>query len=141
MVRKRDLSAQIHFIRNDQLNGFVKSLSELHGHNFLHMKSLIANSYEAIKTSKKVRDYLEKKIESKLRWRLYLILINHKVDAEISSFHIEYKNGELVISVDIDESAIQILNSNREISEATKAVLKEVAKYEGPFRFELDIPF
>ena len=55
---------------------------------------------------------------------------------------ITYKDDVLRLLVDVeDESYVALLNSDSETQDIVKRFLKEVARYEGDFVLEWDIPF
>ena len=142
MVRKRELCAHIYFIRSDKLTQFVETLSLLADHNASHMTSLVAKSFEAARTSTTVREYLEKKLEERLTWRLNRILREHGIEQEVASIDLPYSKKGLSIDVDVyGEGALDALNKDNGAQRITKEALKAIARYEGNFCFNEGIPF
>ena len=141
MVRKRELSAHVHIVRSDTIKAFVGTLSALAEHNSSYMTSLVGKSFKAIRTSQKVRAQLAKMLEFRLRWRLNRILQQHGLGQEISSVSLSYAKDELSIDIDVDESSVAALNEDSEARRLSSEILKSVARYDGAFHFEIDVPF
>jgi len=74
MVRKRELSALIHFVRSDKTSSFVESMSALADHNVAHMTSLVDTSYEAVVSKAAVRSYFAKKMAGQLKLMFNVVL-------------------------------------------------------------------
>jgi len=141
MVRKRELSAHVHFVRSDKLKEFVETLSLLAEHSASHMTSLVGKSFEAIRTSNSVRAYLAKKLEARLSWRLNRILRNHGIEQDVTNIDLTYTEKGLSIDVDVYESALDVLNTDTEAQKLTREALRTIARYEDDFHFDTDIPF
>lgn len=141
MVRKRELSAQVHFVRSDKVSELVHSLSQLADHNFKHMRSLIARSFEAVRTSRKVREYFAKRLDARLRWQFVSALKDHGIDESISSFQLQYSGDVLRIEIDVEESSAKALDTDAKIRAVVKKALLDIVRYDGPFAIEWDIPF
>lgn len=141
MVRKRELSAHVHFVRSDKIKEFVGILSLLAEHAASHMTSLVAKSFEAIRASSSVRTYLAKKLGLVVNWRLNRILRSHGIAQEITNLDLSYGERGLCIGVDVYEDALDILNSDVEAHKLTKDALRTVARYGDIFYFDSDIPF
>lgn len=141
MVSKRELSAHVHFIRSDKIGEFVGTLSDLAEHNALHMQSLVGKSFHAIRTSQSVRAQLAKMLGFRLRWRLNRVIQQHGFAQEITDIALSYNKDQLTIDIDADETAIVFLNEDTEARKLASQLLKEVARYEGAFRFDIDVPF
>jgi hypothetical protein len=141
MVRKRELSAHVHFVRSDKIKEFVETLSLLAEHAASHMTSLVNKSFEAVRTSSSVRTYLAKKLELKLSWRLNRILRSHGIDQDVTNLDLTYGERGLCIGVDVYEDAIDVLNKDVEAHKLTKEALRTVARYAEVFYFDSDVPF
>lgn len=141
LVRKRELSAHVHFVRSDKIEEFVKTLSNLAEHNASHMQSLVGKSFQAIRTSATVREQLAKMLSFPLRWRLNEFLREHGLEQSITDIGLSYSKNQLNIDIVLDESAIAMLNEDGEVRKMTGDVLKKIARYDGAFHFEEDFPF
>ena len=143
MVRKRELSALIHFVRSDKLPQFVQALSKLTDFNEKYTGKLIDSSYESIRWDKKVRAHFAEKLKTRLLWRINYILEKDKQPVtHIDELQLDFENGKLQILVDtFDPEELEVLNTYSPVRHETGKVLKEVARYEGEFEFGSDMPF
>lgn len=70
MVRKREVSGLVHFIRHDRLQDFIGRLDALAVENSASFPRLSATAYEAILTVPQVLEYFSDKVGDVLKWRL-----------------------------------------------------------------------
>lgn len=143
MVRKRDLSALIHFVRSDALAPFIKVLSDLSDESTKHMILLAASAYTAIRTDASVQKYFAKRLAPRLKVHIaHALRKGNRPSQDLSSLDLGFEKETLMIHLDVYEDAeLAFLNADEELRAATAATLKEIARYEGPFAFDWDIPF
>lgn len=143
MVKRRELSALIHFVRSDRLPQFIDSLSKLSNANFKHLTSLVSKSYDAIRSNSKVRAHFTNVLKSRLVLRIDRSL--RKTGRSVPKFEeasLGFEDGKLIIHVDIyDDDDLESLNNDKSLAVETAKLLKDIARYEGAFMFESDIPF
>lgn len=143
MVRKREMSALVRFVRSDALEREIKLVGNLAKSTSTYAVSAIAASFEAIKTSRAVQDYFSARLQSSFGWWLGFQLGKYRFDhdsVKISS--IEYSQGNLKLLVEgAGEDALSFLNNDEETLDKTRVALKQLARYEGDFEFVWDIPF
>jgi hypothetical protein len=143
MVRKRDLSALIHFVRSDKLPQFVNALSDFADLTAKHMAALIGTSYKAIQWNEAVRAQIAERLKSRLVWRINQGLRKNGIkESVVDEIRLDFEDGTLKILVDIfDSNELAILNADQPLRDQTVKLLKELARYEGGFEFEMDFPF
>ena len=141
MVKKREISAFVHFVKSDATCEFVAAMSALSSHNFEHMVSLTGESYEAIRSNAKVRAYFAKRLESRLLWRFNNLFERRGIRDKIAALSLTYLNDRLCIEVDSEEQNAKLLNEDAPTREAVKKALNEIARYQGNFVIDWDLPF
>lgn len=143
MVRKRDLSALVHFVRSDKLSQFVSAMSKFADLNAKHMASLTSTAYEAIQWNDKVRAYFAERLKSRLAWNIARTFRKHsRSSLSVTEVQLGFEDDRLNILVDIlDDDDLAILNTDKSLKAETAELLKEVARYEGDFVFVGDLPF
>ncbi|UWX04208.1 hypothetical protein H1235_02445 [Pseudoxanthomonas sp. NC8] len=143
MVKKRDLSALIHFVRSDATDDFIRSMSDLAQVNLQFMEARVDASYRAIRTNPAVRGYFAERLKHRLVWRMNSALRTTpatKVEELTLSYRVE--DDLLVVGVDVfDDDQLKRMNSDAELVDYTEKALFEIARYKGKFVFELDVPF
>lgn len=143
MVRKREMSALVRFVRSDVLSGEIRRIEKLAEAASHYANLAVATSFDAIKTNYAVQDYFASRFESVLGWWLRSHLNKHKIShsaAKLTS--VRYLNSKLKLEMEgIDNDAVSFLNCDKEAMGMAKDVLKKVARYEGDFEFDWDIPF
>lgn len=143
MVRKRDLTALIHFVRSDVLASFIKTLTELSDESAKHMVLLAASAFTAIRSDESVQKYFAKKLAPRIKMHIERAIRNgSRPPQDLSIFDIGYANGTLAINLDVfDDEELAFLNADEDLRAATAKALKEIARYDGPFAFDSSIPF
>lgn len=143
MVRKRDVAALIHFVRADELSGYLSALTRFADESAKHMASLAGSAYEAIRTNPKIREYFSKKLAPRLNWRIDRSIREAGMPPpKIEAIELDYVKDTLVINVYLfDEDQIEVLSQDEKLIADTKQVLNEIARYKGNFKFDCDIPF
>jgi hypothetical protein len=143
MVRKRDLSALVHFVRSDKLHDFVTAMTKLAIAGAKHMQSLIATAYEEIRTNQNVRDHFAKQLKPRLIWRINSAFKRGgKPSVNVDELSLGFDEGKLTLNIDIyDDKELEILNSDKKLHQEIAKILSEVARYEREFTFESDFPF
>lgn len=143
MVRRRDSAALIHFVRADVLPNFIGSMTNVADASATHMNGVVAASYEAIRSNSTVRDHFAKLLLPRLGWRVDQAIRSSGLSSQaVASLILIFKDGVLQLCIDVfEEGVIEFLNSNVELRAATAKILKDVARYEGEFTYDWDIPF
>jgi hypothetical protein len=139
MVKKRELSAYIHFIRSDQLGSVVEDLGRWEAHNAAHMSMLVTDAYEAIRSNDKVQAFFAKRLQARLIYWVNRALDRLGERDHATQIGLSYENGALTIELDSDGA--ERLNEDAEIRERAAKLLRDIARYEGPISFEWDVPF
>lgn len=143
MVRKRELSALVHFVRSDRLGEYIKSLTRLAKANGKYMQSLVASAYGAIKSDESVQAYFSARLRSRIAWRLDRFLSDRMLkNFSVGEFGLRYVGEVLQIEIDVDDDEVLAdLNKDKFVLDATRVALRDIARYSGPFTFTWHIPF
>lgn len=142
MVRKRDLSALIHFVRSDKLENFVGSLSKLADANAKHMTALIETAYSAIQSNTKVQAYFSGRLKSSLGWNIDRSFSRRGRPHSVDDVQLGFEKDKLKILINVyEEDDLAMLNADPLLKLDTAKLLKEIARYDGGFVFDSDIPF
>ena len=144
MVRKRELTVLIHFIRSDQLQSFVDSLTDLCEKSEQHLSSLVASSYESIRWNTAVQNYFANKLGSRIGLIVGSALreAGGMRESSMNSFHISFEKDTLLLEVDLyDDTTLGFLNADPKVKERIASVLEHTARYRGKFVFVSDMPF
>jgi len=141
MVRKRDLSALIHFVRSDKLPACVSAMTKLAAASAKHMGGLVETSFESIMWNQKVRDFFAPKLKPLLAWRITRSFRKNGSDNKVEYLGLGFADSKLVIFIDAyDDDDLEMLNADKELRQQTAKVLKDIARYEGAFVFD-GVPF
>jgi len=143
MVRKREMSALMRFVRSDALSSEVERIDGLAKIVSLYAESAVSASFEAIKTNQFVQEYFADKLQLRLGWWFasHLKKYGFKHDS-VRITSINYSEGVLRLELaEVDDDALAFLNGDEETLEKTKTALKQVARFCGDFEFVWDIPF
>lgn len=143
MVRKRELSALVHFVRSDRLGEYISSLTKLAEANGKHMKSIVSSSYEAIKSDESIQAYFGARLRSRLAWGLEQFLTGRtQKKTNVEDFDLTFVEGVLQIGINVfDAEVLAELNKHQSVKDATRMALRDIARYSGPFTFACEIPF
>lgn len=143
MVRKRDIAALISFVRADELPSYLSALTKFADESTRHMVGLVNASYEAIRTSRDIRDHFSKKLALRLNWRIDRSIREAGLPVpNIESINLDYVEEMLIINFYVlDERQIAVLNQDEKLLTETQQILNELARYKGKFKFDCDIPF
>lgn len=143
MVRKRELSALVHFVRSDRLGEYISSLTKLAEANGKHMKSIVSSAYEAIKSDESIQAYFGARLRSRLAWRLEQFLTGRtQKKTNVEDFDLTFVEGVLQIGINVfDAEVLAELNKHQSVKDATRMALRDIARYSGPFTFACEIPF
>lgn len=143
MVRRRELTALVHFTNDEHLPKYAESLTKFANVSARHMASLGDKAYNAIKSNAKIRNYFAEKLNARLVWRINSVF--RKIpgsQTKIESIGLDYEDDVLKILIDeFDETHLAKLNSDPNFKKEVAKALREIARYEGAFVFAENIPF
>jgi len=141
LVRRKDLSALICFIEKSKLPDMVKSLTKISESSAKFFVDKVTEAYDAILTNADVRKYFSKRLLPWLKWQLNEILKKGGSADSITSLALSIDDGELSVDLDISEEGLDILQSSKSAKSIVNMRLRKVARYEGEWKFSIDIPF
>lgn len=143
MVKKRELSALVHFISASALLSYVECITEASAKNAKFFSELVDKSYKSIEHNPKVRHVVANRIKGRLLWRINAsIEANTGKKGKISELSLDYRKGRLELEIDtFDDEVLEQLNGDPELTDQVKIALKEHARYDGDFIFTENIPF
>lgn len=143
MVRKREIPALMRFVRSDTLPTEIQKIQKLAEAVSLCADSLVNDSFESIKFSHPVQEYFASKLQAMLGWRISGQLSKYRFEnSGVQLTSVRFDSGKLMLGIEgTDADGVAFLNSDPELKETARSALKSVAKYEGDFEFEWDIPF
>jgi len=143
MVKKRELSALVHFISASSLPSYLECMTGAAAKTAKFFSDLVDRSYESIEHNAKVRQVIAARIKGRLLWRINAsIEANSGQRGEISELSIDYQKGRLELEIDtFDDEVLKLLNGDGRLIDQVKSVLKDHARYEGDFVFTEDLPF
>lgn len=143
MVKKRELSALVHFISASSLPNYVECITSAAAKSAEFFSELVGKSYQAIEGNSKVRQIIADRIKSRLVWR-----INATIEAytgekgRISELSLDYRKGRLELEIDtFDDEVLKTLNEDDALADQVSKILKGHARYEGGFVFTENLPF
>lgn len=146
MVRKRELAARIHFATKSKIDSLVETYTRLSEYDSNFFQAATINAYKAITSNRAVQDYFAKLLSSRFSWRINNVLRKNeqpKLQEEDIEFEYDKDRNELIIGVSplVDEDGLRYLNGDAELKRSVRKLLKDNARYEGAFRFDVLIPF
>jgi hypothetical protein len=141
MVSRRHLSAQVRFLQADRIKWFIDELDHLAIANGRFFASLVHDAYSAILTDDSVRKYFSGVLTVRLKDTLNFILEKERAHEQLGSIKVGARDKTLILELDTFGDAVLVLNQNKKAQEVTRQALKQLCRFEGPFRFEEDIPF
>lgn len=144
IVKKRETFSRIRFIKASFFSKALKNYDQLHQANTKWFGSECDKFYELA-----VKDWDRSKVfisdfNKDVAW-----LISHRLQVKFgrnivpSEFIFEWNEESkiLEIGVDYEQDKISYLNEDVLVQKRVSSALKNIYRYEGEFRFELDIPF
>lgn len=143
IVNRRARVARINIYNKAGLPKLVKTYDRLAQHDLSFFDDKVKEAYSAIKTNEVVRDVLAKAVSKKLKWEIYIALLNEgkKGIFPETSLGFDSKTKELLLYLPLESSAIDLISRNSKLTKKTAEILSSVARYQGKFRFEEEIPF
>lgn len=141
MVSRRHLSAQVRFLQADRIKWFIEELDHLATVNGRFFAGLVHEAYSAILTDDAVRKYYSGVLTARLKDTLNFILAKESAHEQLGCIELGARDKTLILGLDTFGDAALVLNENKKAQEVTKQALKQTCRFEGPFRFEDDIPF
>lgn len=143
MVRKREMAALIRFVRSDVLADEIGRMDRLAKGTARYAASMVKASFEAIKTNASVQAHFADRLQARLGWWLGYRLTQLRVQHDaVKLSGVRYKDGMLELELDyLDEKSLKVLNTDSEVLDLTRNALRQIARYEGDFVYDLDIPF
>jgi len=143
MVKRRELSALIHFVSASSLSAYVECMTIAATKSAEFFSDLVAKSYQAIEGNPKVRRIIASRIKGRLIWRINATIEGQTGErGEIAELSLDYRKGRLELEVDtFDEDLLKILNEDQGLRDQVRKILKDQARYEGEFVFTENLPF
>lgn len=142
MVRKREVSGLVHFVRHDKVAGFLQSLDALAAENLASFPKLAAAAYSAIVTVPQVSEYFSEKLGNVLKWRLAWRAEKLGLGKDqIEGVRLGSTKGALTVYLDASDDVVDALSSDAEAMETVRRLLKDRARYSGSFSLDSDVPF
>lgn len=141
MVSRRHLSAQVRFLQADRTKWFIEELDHLATANSRFFAGLVHDAYSAILTDDAVRKYFSGVLTARLKDTLNFILEKERAQDQLGHIKLGASDNTLILEIDTFGDAVVVLNENEKAQEVTKRALKQVCRFEGPFKFQEDIPF
>lgn len=146
IVGKREITARIHFIQKNSIEDSLKVFSSLSNHDKGYFLNQLDLAYKAITTNEHVRDYFGKLLATSLLWRINSRLAGTEFDVLESDKDIilsyDEFHQELVIELNTEPDVITAIAGDAPLEKTVAKLLKEKARYEGDFRFDVfSVPF
>lgn len=145
IVRKAELSARIHIVSHKKLEHLVSTYESLATYNNDYFNSLVSKAYASIKDNRSVQSAIAKKLTKAIRWKVNIVLRlkGEKALSANDEITISYNKSDshLILNTPLDETAVDYLNSDKNLLEEVAQDLSKIARYSKKFRFEEDIPF
>lgn len=145
IIKKNETSSRIRFITYASFLEKLKDYDRLHQANCNWCDAADKSFYSKILEDYKRRNILIDDFRAKTRWAIYwLAKQRHGVLIAKEDISVSWSN-ELscaVVYIDCDEAVIPTLNEDLSLHAKVTTGFKEVYRYDGEFRFEVDdIPF
>ena len=144
IVSRVETASRIHFVNVDSMNRFLKSYNDLHDANVEFFERLVSNFYSNV--FNKYEDWLllRERFTQRVQWPLeheYRTRFGRALGDEKIYFR-RAGDGNLEIEIFYEDSETELLTSSERIQTSFRAALKDVYRFEGPFRFvTADVPF
>lgn len=144
IIEKRQTFSRIHFLRSGHLDRALTTYDRLHQSNLSFFAGACDRFYEdAAKVSAK-REVFLKDVQEDLHWR-FSWRVNDREGNNVAPDAIalswEAGSGEVVARLPIPGDAIASLNADSSLRQSLASILKKYYRFEGPSRFDDDIPF
>lgn len=144
IVSRMETASRIHFVNIGSLDRFLKSYNDLHDASAEFFERLVSNFYTNVFSKADDWLLLQEPFTQKVRWPLvreYRARFGKAFGDENIYFR-RADDGNLEIEIFYDDSETELLTSNERIQTSFRSALKEVYRYEGPFRFvTAEVPF
>lgn len=143
MVKKRELSALVHFISASSLPAYLECITGASAKSAEFFSGLVSTSYQAIKENSKVRQIIAARIKGRLIWRVNASIEEYTgKKGGISELSLDYRKGRLELEIDtLDDEILRILNDDDSLADQVSKILRDQARYEGEFVFTENLPF
>lgn len=141
MVRKRALSAQVHYVRSDTIDSYIDLLHSVAAANAKHAKVLVRRAFKAITSSRPVQSYFAQRLHNRLLFAAERVLAIHGQRETPTRLGLYQSGDELHVELDVSDDAAEILNSDERYRDIVGTALSEVARYDGKFQVASEIPF
>jgi len=142
MVRKREVSGLVHFVRHDKVDAFIQRLDNLASENSASFPKLAVAAYSAVLTVPQVSEYFSEKLGSVLKWRLAWRAEKLGLGKdEIQGVRLGSNKTSLVVYLDGSDEVVEALEEDAEAMEIVRKLLRERVRYNGSFMLDSDIPF
>jgi len=142
MVRKREVSGLVHFIRHDKLRAFIERLDSLAVESSSKFPQLSAAAYGAILTVPQVLEHFSDKLGEAIKWRLWLRAEKLGLGRNnVEGVRLGSRVDVLLISLDASDEVVEALENDKETMSTIRELLRARARYEGKFVLDSDVPF
>lgn len=142
MVRKRDTSASVHVLAPEKIHEWINDLNTLHEYNGRFFPEEVQNSYDAILTSKEVRQHFQERIGALLKIDINVAISRLRLGPKIEEVFLDSDGEKLRLEIEIEkEGGIEALNADAKLKSDVSKTLARFAKYSGPFEIADYIPF
>lgn len=144
IINQDSMIARINFVRYDALEPLLTSFDEMHDFNIKFFEGQLEEYYQNPFATKAAVDVFEEQFASRIMlWvRAAMPKEEREFDASDLSIWLRRSGEELIIGVPVwKDDSVEDLNSNERLLERTRLALKEYYRYDGPFKFDADIPF
>jgi len=145
IIKQQRTSARIHFVRESAFRAVLEDYSRLHEANCEFFDGLCDSFYKDVVKVWSKKAVFEEAFRDRIEWQLpFAIRRQTGRDADYGSVSLWYREDErsLAIQVELPEETTKLLNEDENLKRAVAKALRELYRYEGPFRFDINgIPF
>ncbi|MFS3137479.1 hypothetical protein ACLRDC_19270 [Gluconacetobacter sacchari] len=144
IVAKREGFSRIRFLTSTAFTEALDEYGRLHDANVQWFSAQHAAFFSGIMMDWKRTNFLikefHKKVRNRVKWRIEANFSIDKFDEE-PSLDWDTKDSELNVGYLENDDILAYMNETTEIRNVVSSALKEVYRYNGPFRFSPAIPF
>jgi hypothetical protein len=142
MVKKRHLSALVHFVRRDRFAEFVAAADTLAFENRNLFNMLRADAKSALPGEEWARKHYANQLSSRILQEVNSTLGFGGIESTADQLSFQHKDDILCIEVGIfDTDSVAALNDDDMLCRSIRYLLSAHAHYRGDFKFTSDCPF